>query len=111
MTHAIFLAAGSGTRLRPYTDEKSKCSYAGHSLIHHQLEALRRNGVTDITVGGYKYECLEQLGVNLVVNEHYATTNMVSTLFCARTISMMIHSSAIPTSSIRPSHQHATQEQ
>ena len=87
MTHAILLAAGSGTRLRPYTDEKPKCMvpYAGHPLIHHQLNALRRNGVTGITVvGGYKYQCLEQLGVKLIVNEHYATTNMVSTLFCAR---------------------------
>lgn len=83
---AIILAAGQGTRLRPYTDNIPKCmvELAGKPLLHHQLEVLRDAGLSKILlVGGYRAERLNAEGVEIELNPKFATTNMVSTLFCA----------------------------
>ena len=83
---AIILAAGQGTRLRPYTNDRPKCMVplAGKPMLHRQLEVLRRGGVEDITlVGGYHADKLQAPGVSLVTNPRYDQTNMVATLFCA----------------------------
>lgn len=83
---AIILAAGQGTRLRPYTDNIPKCmvELAGKPLLHHQLEVLRDAGLSKILlVGGYRAERLNAEGVEIELNTKFATTNMVSTLFCA----------------------------
>lgn len=82
----IILAAGQGTRLRPYTDERPKClvQLQGRALLHRQLDVLRAKGLDAITViGGYRADCLQDQGVELVINPRFAETNMVSTLFCA----------------------------
>lgn len=84
---AIILAAGQGTRLRPYTNERPKCmvSFAGRPLLHWQLDTLRSVGVQDITlVGGYLADQLDAPGTKVVINPRFANTNMVATLFCAR---------------------------
>lgn len=83
----VILAAGQGTRLRPYTDNKPKCMVElhGKSLIDYQLEAFKKAGLTDITVvAGYCEDKLKLKGVRKIINPRYATTNMVSTLMCAR---------------------------
>ncbi|MEA5446311.1 phosphocholine cytidylyltransferase family protein [Gammaproteobacteria bacterium AB-CW1] len=83
---AIILAAGQGTRLRPYTNDRPKCMVplAGKPMLHRQLEVLRRGGVEEITlVGGYKADKLEASDVSVVTNPRYDRTNMVATLFCA----------------------------
>lgn len=82
----IILAAGQGTRLRHYTDNIPKCmvELAGKPLLHHQLEVLRDAGLHKILlVGGYCAERLNAEGVEIELNPKFATTNMVSTLFCA----------------------------
>jgi choline kinase len=82
----IILAAGEGTRLRPYTLDRPKCmvEIEGKSLIERQLEVLRAaNAEPIILIGGYRSEMLVNLGVNLKLNTRYAETNMVWTLFCA----------------------------
>ncbi|MBY6034657.1 phosphocholine cytidylyltransferase family protein [Marinobacter daepoensis] len=83
----LILAAGQGTRLRPYTEDRPKCmvALAGRPLLHHQLVAMAQCGITDnITViGGYRAGDLDTQGAGLVINPEYATTNMVRTLFCA----------------------------
>ena len=87
--HAIILAAGQGSRLRPYTNDRPKCmvSLFGKPMLYRQLEVLRAAGINDITlVGGYKADALEVDGVNIVLNPRYAETNMVSTLFCAESV-------------------------
>jgi choline kinase len=84
---AIILAAGQGTRLRPYTDDRPKCMVplAGRPLLHWQLDALKGAGIDDITVvGGYLADRLGGGGFSLAINPKYESTNMVSTLFCAR---------------------------
>jgi choline kinase len=83
---AIILAAGQGARLRPLTDDRPKCmvEYQGKPLIEHVVHALRQSGVDDIiAIRGYKPEALRCAGVRFYDNPRYASTNMVSTLFCA----------------------------
>lgn len=83
----VILAAGQGTRLRPFTNDRPKClvELNGRPLLHRQLEVLRAAGLTDIAlVGGYRADCLEGHGVKVLLNPRFADTNMVSTLFCAQ---------------------------
>lgn len=49
---AMILAAGRGTRLRPYTDHTPKplIDVCGHPLIGYGLALLRANGITDVVV-------------------------------------------------------------
>lgn len=86
MTRAILLAAGQGTRLRPYTDDRPKClvEYQGRPILEHIIETLNSCGITDvIVVTGYRNDCLSEYGTVRIHNDAYAATNMVSTLFCA----------------------------
>ncbi|MFT4308209.1 MAG: NTP transferase domain-containing protein [Candidatus Woesearchaeota archaeon] len=83
---AVILAAGKGTRLRPYTEglPKGMLEFAGKPLIEHQIGTLRRNGISDIViVTGYAREKIT-FDVRYAHNPDYDTTNMVETLFCAR---------------------------
>ena len=49
---AMLLAAGEGTRLRPYTNYVPKCmvEIAGKPVLEHNIEWLRRFGVKDLIV-------------------------------------------------------------
>jgi len=85
----IILAAGKGKRLRPYTNKIPKCmvELAGNSLLSHQLSSIKKCNISrdDIAlVGGYKMEALEEFNLKKFKNNKYSSTNMVSTLFCAR---------------------------
>lgn len=83
---AIILAAGEGTRLRPYTLDKPKClvEVDGRSLLERQLAVLSSENIEPvIMIGGYRAEMLNRPGVELRINPRYAETNMVWTLFCA----------------------------
>lgn len=84
----IILAAGQGTRLRPYTDDRPKCmvELKGKPLLHHQLEAIEYCQVKkeDIALAaGYLQEALDAPSIKQYTNQQYATTNMVATLFAA----------------------------
>lgn len=86
MVKVIILAAGEGTRLRPYTLDRPKCMVEidGLSLIDRQLRVLNHASIKDIVIiGGYKNEMLEGKADRLKVNPHYSETNMVWTLFSA----------------------------
>jgi choline kinase len=83
---AIILAAGEGRRLRPHTLERPKClvELAGAPLLAHQIRALERAGVRDLTiVTGHRANQIEALGYSTVHNPRYAETNMVASLMCA----------------------------
>jgi len=63
---ALILAGGYGKRLRPLTDDRPKplVEVAGKPIILHQIEWLKRHGITDFVVlAGYRKERLiEALG-------------------------------------------------
>jgi L-glutamine-phosphate cytidylyltransferase len=87
----IILAAGEGTRLRPLTNDKPKCmvEFKGKPIIDYILKATYDCGINDIAiVSGYKKNILEDYLVNdklnFYTNNKFDSTNMVSTLFCAK---------------------------
>ena len=83
----IILAAGSGSRLRPYTQNNPKClvRLGGRALLEWQLRTMRACSLQDVTiVTGYEKEQLEGFGCKTVWNERWETTNMVMSLWCAR---------------------------
>ncbi|KKL01551.1 phosphocholine cytidylyltransferase family protein [Rheinheimera mesophila] len=83
---AIILAAGMGTRLRPYTEHcpKALVPLLGKPLLEYQLEILRSSNITDIAVvTGY---CAEQFGpyqLTVFNNMKYQSTNMLYSLMQA----------------------------
>jgi len=83
---AIILAAGMGKRLGKYTEElpKGMLQFGGKSLIERQLGVLRAAGISDISiVRGYMPGKINFPGVEYYMNEDFAGTNMVETLFRA----------------------------
>lgn len=71
----------------PLTADRPKClvSLMGQSLIDRQIAVLKSAGINDITiVGGYLAGRLDDLGLPVILNPEFDTTNMVATLFCAR---------------------------
>jgi choline kinase len=60
---AILLAAGRGSRLAPYTDDrpKSLVEIGGTTLLEHSLTSLRAAGIADILlVAGYLHHAVEE---------------------------------------------------
>jgi choline kinase len=83
---ALILAAGQGTRLAPYTDDRPKglVEIGGRSIVKHLLDNLAMAGIDDISIlTGYMSEMFTFEGINYVHNNLFASTNMVYTLFCA----------------------------
>ncbi len=83
----IILAAGQGTRLRPYTDTmpKGMVEVCGKPILDYQMELFEKAGITDIIiVTGYKQEKINYNVAKKVINKDFMTTNMVSSLFCAK---------------------------
>jgi choline kinase len=87
----IILAAGQGTRLRPFTNYRPKCLVALNNkpLLHYQLEAIHKLNVPkkDIfIVAGYLKDKIDAPDITVLYNPRFAETNMVETLFCAEDI-------------------------
>ncbi len=83
---AIILAAGRGSRMKHLTSDKPKCllEVNGKRLLEHQFEAITKAGIRSVAiVTGYKQELIKLPGVELIHNERWAETNMVSSLVCA----------------------------
>ncbi len=80
------MAAGEGTRLRPYTLDRPKClvEVDGESLLDRQLAVLASEKVGPVVlIGGYRSEMLKRPGVEIRTNPRYNETNMLWSLFCA----------------------------
>ena len=85
----VILAAGRGSRLQPYTEDRPKClaEFGGMTLIGRQLAVLRDAGIDDIVIAtGYRGDMLELPGTRRVHNRRWRTTNMVETLFRAQSL-------------------------
>lgn len=84
---AIILAAGSGTRLKKYTENipKGMLSFMGKTIIERQIEIYRACGMEDIIiVRGFASEKIDYKNVRYYTNEKYASTNMVESLMEAK---------------------------
>lgn len=84
---AIILAAGRGSRLQGFTEDRPKClNYVGErTLLKWQLSALRAGGVDEvIIISGYKAEMFHSFSEKTVHNHQWETTNMVKSLLCAK---------------------------
>jgi len=85
--HAVLLAAGAGSRLRPYTDDRPKClvELCGRPLLEHQRAALAAAGVERLTVvAGYRAEQLRARGLEVRESPDWESTNMVHSLMRVR---------------------------
>jgi choline kinase len=92
---AVILAAGQSKRLRPLTEDKPKCMLLvrGKPLLDYHIEALMRNGITEIVViVGYKKEIIithlkltyPKLSFSFVENNEYTSTGAAYSLWLAR---------------------------
>lgn len=87
---AIVLAAGVGSRLRPFTADRPKCllEVGGRTILDRQLDDLRQCGVTDVTVvvGYFGDQIRARYGdrMHYVANERYEETNSLYSLWLAR---------------------------
>jgi len=82
----IFLAAGQGLRLRPFTDNLPKAMVAigGKPLLAWTLQSAAELGITRrFVVRGYRADMISFPDVIYINNLHYKETNMVVSLFCA----------------------------
>ena len=80
----LILAAGRGSRMGKSTERSHKCLTVlkGKTLLEWELSAIRKAGISDITIiRGYRAEML-QGNFKTAENPRWAKTNMVSTFFC-----------------------------
>lgn len=89
-TKAVVLAAGLGSRLRPFTENMPKAfvPVAGKPMIAHSLDSLRAIGMQDATVvTGYKSEVFAERkdelgsGVDFLHNKRFDSTEMLMSFF------------------------------
>lgn len=83
---AIIIAAGMGSRLRPFTEDKPKCllEVNGKTILERQLGALRSCGIDDFAlIRGYKAETINFPDIRYYENPNYQNNNILNSLFCA----------------------------
>lgn len=70
LTHAMVLAAGLGTRMRPLTDDlpKPMLPLAGRSLLDHALDRLAAAGVTKAVVNAHWHA--DRIAEAMALREH-----------------------------------------
>jgi choline kinase len=94
-TTALLLAAGTGSRLQPLTNDAPKCltEVNGTAILERLVDGLRRQGFRRlVVVVGHLGECIREfladhaagLTVDYVTSERYRTTNNLYSLWLAR---------------------------
>jgi choline kinase len=83
---AIIVAAGTGSRLNPLTNERPKCllDVGGKTILERALEALRENGIENIVVvRGYHAHLIDYVDVDYCHNPDFERNNILRSLFYA----------------------------
>ena len=97
LTTALLLAAGSGCRLRPLTDDQPKCltEINGIPILERLVDSLCQQGFERlVVVVGYLQHAIRDflerwnadLSIEFVVNPRYSTTNNIYSLWLARNV-------------------------
>ncbi len=88
---AVILAAGKGTRLRPYTQDipKGFMQVGNESLVERSIRILKESGIRNVIIGtGYLSEHYEKLALEndlqTFKNPDYSNTGSFHTLSCGR---------------------------
>ena len=84
---AVILAAGRGSRLGHYTTDipKTLNKVAQKSIIEYIISSLKSAGINHvIIISGYQSHLLNQYADTMIINEEWASTNMVASLLCAK---------------------------
>ncbi len=82
----IVIAAGMGTRMRPYATLRPKCllEVAGRTILEHTVDLLRSSGCNEIIViTGHLAEMIEHPDIVRVHNADYEANNILHSLMCA----------------------------
>ena len=89
--NAIILAAGMGSRISKYIEEKPKCmvDIGGCTLLEYTVTLLKKKGVENITVVlGYKAdyirEVMKDYKINIIYNPFFNITNGIVSMWFAR---------------------------
>ena len=86
---ALLLAAGKGTRLRPYSDNWPKClmPISGHPLLSYWLQVLSDLGVVNILINtSYLAEIVEEFLERPVIKNKITVTREIELLGTAGTL-------------------------
>ena len=92
---AVLLAAGTGSRLKPLTDDAPKClsEVNGITILQRLIQSLSEHGFTRLVivvgylghrVRDFLNERNDELEIEFVTNPRYATTNNLYSLWLAR---------------------------
>jgi choline kinase len=95
ITTAVLLAAGTGSRLQPLTNDMPKCltEVSGTSILERLTHCLSYHGFRRlIVVVGHMDDCIRRflgnsingLTIDYIVNPQYMTTNNIYSLWLAR---------------------------
>lgn len=86
----VILAAGTGSRLKPFTANTPKCLFRlgkDDTILSRAVSIVRESGVDDIcVVTGFQHALIERsvAGVSFVQNPFYRVTNSIASLWFAR---------------------------
>jgi choline kinase len=83
---AIIVAAGPGSLLNPFTNERPKCllDIGGRTILERALEALRGNGIEDIAVvRGYRSYQISYPNITYYENRNFRKNNILRSVFYA----------------------------
>ena len=83
---AVIIAAGKGVRLKDYTRDLPKCmlKFGSKTLLQRQIEALKANGITDISIiKGYQQEKINYPEFKYYINDRYEHNNILNSLMYA----------------------------
>ena len=89
-TRVIILAAGIGSRLKPFTDDTPKCLFKlgkDVTIVGRTVDIVKRNVDTEVIIAvGFLHEKIESLlsEVTFVYNPFYRVTNSIASLWFAR---------------------------
>ena len=84
---AIIIAAGLGSRLKPYTNNLPKIlvKIGKTNILENQLKVFKSLNIRDINlIVGHKKEKFERKKIKYFFNKEYKKNNILESLFYAR---------------------------